>query len=521
MSTDPYSRFLQKHLGRRRVLALTGSAGAAALLTACSAKTPSEPSTESPKAGGSATPTRPDGWSDESHGNEAEPNFGLVFPSDKVNEVAITISAENWQRMLDDMTNLFGARGMGGGQPGRPGGNPGGVIPQQGGLPPGGAPAGGGAGPGGGGDFTAENPIWVPATVAFNGKTWTNVGVRFKGNSSLTSAWRGGTDKMPLKLDFDEFEKDHPEIENQRFYGFKQLSLSNNFSDPAFMRETTAYDIFEAAGLVAANTAPWLVTLDRGEGPKALGIYTAIEVIDDTVITRSFEDDSGNIYEGDGRGASLAAGVEAQIESSFQVEGGDNADWSDIRALYAALHANNRTTDPAAWRKQIESLFEVDSFLEWLGIAATLQHWDTYGGMTHNFYLYNNPGDGRLHWISWDHNEVLGNRAGGGGNAPAGGGPGGRANVSFDKADVGSNWPLIRFLLDQPEYKARYNGYLKEFATKFDPAKLSAKYDAMAAVLRPHIGTDTTESAFNSAVDALKQATKARSEALKAYVATL
>ena len=39
--------------------------------------------------------------------------------------------------------------------------------------------------------------------------------------------------KLPFKLDFDEFEDTYPEIDDQRFYGFKQLSFSSNCSDPS------------------------------------------------------------------------------------------------------------------------------------------------------------------------------------------------------------------------------------------------------------------------------------------------
>ena len=69
----------------------------------------------------------------------------------------------------------------------------------------------------------------------------------------------------------------------------------------------------------------------------------------------------------------------------------DKADWSDIWALYAILHAEQRTTDPAAWRADLAAIFDVDGSLEWLGIAAFVVHWDTYGGPPHNFYLYNDP----------------------------------------------------------------------------------------------------------------------------------
>lgn len=542
MNDPVFSRFLERRLARRQLLVLAGRLGAGAALTACGGKSPAPSITAGPEDSGKSgntgqqTVTRPAGWSEDSHGNDASPNYGIVFPADTVNQVAITISPENWQKMLDDMTALFGERGTGRARGGAvPGGQ--GGVPEPG-MQPGGAPAGGvpQGGPGGG-DFTSTNPIWVPGTVAFNGRTWTNVGIRFKGNSTLANGWRSGTDKLPLKLDFDEFEGDYPEIENQRFYGFKQFSLANNQNDQTFMRETVAYDLLDEAGLVAANTAPWQITLDRGEGPKVLGVYTAIEVVDDTVIARCFKDASGNIYEGDGRAASFAAGTQSLIESSFQAEGGEDPDWSDIRALYDAIHATTRTSDAAAWRKGLEKVFDIDAFLEWLAIAATLQHWDTYGAMTHNYYLYNNPENGKLTWISWDHNEVLGSGFGGGGGnpqaapggvqgvPPAGGLPAGgggmNRNVAFDKSGVGSGWPLIRYVLDQPDYLERYNGYLRETVKLFDPARLAAKYQDYAAVLKPYVSAEVTEANFAAAVQTLTNTTQARAAALTAYVDSL
>jgi spore coat protein CotH len=117
---------------------------------------------------------------------------------------------------------------------------------------------------GGGGDFTSTNPIWVPATVAFNGRTWTNVGVRFKGNSTLSNGWRNGTDKLPLKLDFDEFEEDYPEIDGQRFYGLR-IFLSNNQNEDVHA-ETVAYSLLEEAGLPASKTARQIA--DHGEARR-------------------------------------------------------------------------------------------------------------------------------------------------------------------------------------------------------------------------------------------------------------
>jgi spore coat protein H len=328
-------------LPRRRLLALLASAGISGAILACSGDDDRDEEPLGAATTGSSAPNtdtsatvvgataedsvaRPEGWIETSHGNDAEPDYATVFPTDRVNQITLTVSPENWQAMLDNMTELSGARGVeqGAGQ----GGSFGGGERPQGGQP------GAGGGPAG---FTSENPIWAPATVTFSGRQWTNVGLRFKGNSSLRSAWNSGTDKMPFKLDFDEFEDDYPEIKNQRFYGFKQLSLSNNWNDGAAMREGLTYDLLDEAGLVAAETGFYEVLLDYGQGPNSLGLYTVIEVIDDTVIGRYFDDDSGNTYEAEGQAASFAEGTTGQIEASFQVESNEEqADWSDIRGLY-------------------------------------------------------------------------------------------------------------------------------------------------------------------------------------------
>lgn len=536
--------------------AITADAGATAQ-DAVSAPTLSLPAAE-------ATPTttqesaaapaddedaRPAGWTEETHSNDVDPNYAVVFPQDKVNELTITIAPEQWAAMQADMTELYGAPGTRGGpgggppmgmappagfEPPAPGELPEGAQPPAGGQPPAGfAPPQGMPG-GGPGDFTTENPMWVDATIEFDGNTWTHVGVRYKGNSSLMSSWNSGSRKLPFKFDFDEFEDEYPEIDNQRFYGFKQLSLANGFSDATFMRDALTYDLLDAAGLVAAETAFYHLYLDYGEGPVDLGVYTAIEVIDDTVVARAFGDDDGNLYEGDGRGVSLAEGTFDQIESSFQKENNeDAADWSDIEALYTVLHAETRLTDPETWRAELETVFDVDTFLEWLAISAVIGHWDTYGAMSHNFYLYNDPATGQLTWISWDHNMTMGGSMGGGPDRPPGGenaggnagappnrGPGGMSrSASLDKADVGADWPLIRYLLDDPTYYADYLGYMAAFSTDiFTPERIAAQVQAMAELLTPYAAPEIGATEFDAAVQQLIDFADARAGAVATFL---
>ncbi len=481
---------------------------------------------------------RPEGWTEDSHGKDADPNYDVVFPTDKVNTITITIDPADWEAMQANMTDILGEPGTGG-QNG-PGGGftpqegmeppSGEFTPPQGGEPPAGRPGPGGQGgfPGGG-DMVSETPMWVPATIEFDGNVWNHVGVRYKGNSSLTSAWSSGTLKMPLKFDFDEFEDDYPEIDNQRFFGFKQLSLANGFSDDTYLRETLTYDAMREAGLVAGRTAFYEVVLDYGEGPTSLGIYTVVEVVDDTVIDTAFGGDDGNIYEGDGQGVSLAEGTYDLIADSFEKENNeDEADWSDIEALYIALHADTRTTDPEQWRADLEAIFDVDTFLNWLAVGAVVQNWDTYGAMNHNFYLYNNPETGQLVWIPWDHNMTfgVGMGAGRGGQQGEGmgdrqgAGMGSRSNVTFDKAEVDESWPLIRFLLDDPVYNEKYMGFLAEASALFDADAVNARIEEMAGMLRPFIIAAGEEEQFDAALQQLIAAVSARDTAAADFVAT-
>ena len=488
---------------------------------------------------------RPDGWTEATHSNDVDPNYDVVFPQDAVNTVTITIDPEQWAAMQANMTDILGEAGTGqgfGGQ-GGPGNNftpPGGMAPPTDMTPPAGMAApegtrtplegftppqddqrpGGPGGVGGNIDMVSETPMWVEATIEFDGRTWNNVGIRYKGNSSLTSAWSSGSLKLPFKLDFDEWEDEYPAIDNQRFFGFKQLSFANGFSDTTYLRETITYDLMRDAGLVAGETAFYEIIIDYGEGPVNLGIFTAVEVIDDTVIESAFGDDSGNIYEADGAGVSLAEGTFDQIADSFEKENNeDAADWSDIEALYTALHADTRTTDPEQWRADLEVVFDVDTFLNWLAVSAVAQNWDTYGAMAHNYYLYNNPATGQLVWLPWDHNMTFGSGGGGMGGRGGMGGGMGRGNVTFDKADVGEGWPLIRFLLDDPVYSERYLAFLAQTSESFDAGQLTARVEALAEMLRPFVAAAGEETQFDTAVTQLITTLAERDTAVRDFLA--
>lgn len=420
-------------------------------------------------------------WTTETHSKDADPNFDEIFDDNAVKRLDIVITESRWESMLDDMTGLYGNFGSGGGP--------------------------------GGGDFADEDPIFVPAEVFYNGKEWYRVGVRFKGNSSLQSSWRNGILKLSFKLDFDEFEDDYPQIDNQRFYGFKKLSLKNNYDDKSMLREKVAGDVFRNAGLAGSHTAFYTLYVDHGEGPIYFGLYTLVEEVDDTVLDDQFSDDDGNLYKPDGDAASFAEGTYDEDEYVKKTNE-DEADFSDIQSLLSILHDDERTTDAATWRTKLDAVFDTDVFLKYLAVNTIIQNWDTYGRMTHNYFLYNNPDTEKLTWIPWDNNEALQT-----------GKQGGSLPLNFSGLSA-SSWPLIGYLYQDEVYRAVYDDYVREVADgAFNPTTIQSQYSSYAALIESYATSEkpgytflNSSTDFQSAVSTLKSHVTARVSAANNYL---
>jgi len=216
-------------------------------------------------------------------------------------------------------------------------------------------------------------------------------------------------------------------------------------------------------------------------------------------------------------------------------------------------------------------------FLRWLALNSALENWDTYGGMAHNYYLYDDPDTGRLTWIGWDHDRIL--SAGGGMGGPGGGGfdmadmaqagqPGGGAeppagfegfrqgapgmpegfegrealgpgggggfggvggvggvgvfggfgSTSLDRADTSDSWPLIRYLLDDPVYRAAYLAQLADLESNvFDVGAILERSAHYQALLEPYFTGDALAS-LQSAIAVLNERIESAGAALSAFV---
>ncbi|MDX2427291.1 MAG: CotH kinase family protein [Xanthomonadales bacterium] len=420
-------------------------------------------------------------WTDETHSKNVDPNFEEVFSDGTVKRLDFVVTPERWQSMLDNMTDMYGEFGEGS--------SFGGLL-----------------------DDT-EDPIFVPAEVFYNGKQWYRAGIRFKGNSSLQTSWQQGILKLSFKLDFDEFEDDYPQINNQRFYGFKKFSLKNNYDDKSLLREKVAAEVFANAGLAVSHTAFYTLYVDHGNGPEYFGLYTLVEEVDGPVIDTNFTSDDGNLYKPEGDGASF---VENSFdEASFEKKTNeDEEDWSDILALFSALHSDSYNSNPTSWRAGLESVFDIDVFLKYLAVNQVIQNWDTYGKMTHNYYLYDNPENSRLTWIPWDNNEALQE-----------GKMGGALRLDFSNIEAGQ-WPLIEKVYADDSYRAKYNEYVSQVINgAFETNTIQATYDNYAALVQPYAEAEiagytfiNNPGEFTQAIAELKTHAASRAAAVESYL---
>jgi spore coat protein H len=250
------------------------------------------------------------------------------------------------------------------------------------------------------------------------------------------------------------------------------------------------------------------VYLDRGAGAIYLGLYTMIEIPDEPMLDTVFGSSAGNLYKPHGTGGRWTVFIADDFPKRTNAA---DEDWTDVDDAIAVL--NEATGDREVWRRRLEARFDVGTFLRWLALNTLVGNNDAYGGLSaHNYYVYGSPRHrDRLFWIPWDHDlavpSTTGGIGGGGGFAGGGGGiggPGGGAGqtttLDLFHTRIGSDWPLIRRLLDDPVFRAAYRSQVEELLnTVLEPARVSARVRAEYERIAPYVvgpGGEAAERSF-------------------------
>lgn len=304
------------------------------------------------------------------------------------------------------------------------------------------------------------------ADITINGETYYNVGVRAKGNSSLTSvASDPETDRFSFKIDFGQY------MEGQTYHGYEKLALNNMMSDATYMKEYLSYDLYESLGI---PTPEYSYSNIKVNG-KAWGLYLAVEAIEGNFIQKKYGSLEGNLYKPE----SMEMGGGMPFGGS--AGGGENLKYTDDKpSSYSVIRDGavfNTTTDHEFQKviemiKQLdagtnlEQYLDVEEILKYFAVNTFLVNLDSYsGGMYHNYYLYEK--DGKFSIIPWDLNMSFG-----GFTMNMGAGQNGVQKVINFPIDVPvtgniEDAPLIGNLLKVDKYKELYHGYLDKIINEY------------------------------------------------------
>ena len=282
-----------------------------------------------------------------SHNTSAkELTLNDIFPTDRVIDVQITVSQQDWDTIRyqsrDFRTALGASRQF--------------------------APM--------------ERPYtYVEASVSIDGVVFPKVGLRKKGFIGSLSHTRPS-----LKIKLNHIDKEG-EID-----GLTNLTLNNNKQDTGLVSQFMGYALFNAIGSPAPRCAYAKVTVNGNN----LGIYAHVETVRQPLLKRAFGNNDGPLYEG------TVVDFYKDWENSFEHKRGDDAlGRSQINDLIDLL------ADPKITEAEIGALVDLESFYRFWAAEGLVGFWDGYSGNKNNFFLYLNPENNKFYFIPWGMDSIF------------------------------------------------------------------------------------------------------------------
>lgn len=352
-------------------------------------------------------------------------------------------------------------------------------------------------------DPTAKE--YIPADLTINGETFSSVGLRTKGNSSLTQiAQMADSDRYSIHFKFDQYQK------GQTYYGLDTFCINNLVGDNTYMKDYIAYDIMDYIGVPSPLKNYATVTVN-GED---FGFYLALERYEKSFLDRVYDTSGGQLYNvkiqmgqreefmggiapggmsgrrggapggmDGGRGGGDLVYTDDNIDSYSSIF--DNAEFKgnsdkDKQRVIDALKNLSDGTD-------FEKHFDVDEILRYLAAHTVVVNLDSYSSsMAQNYYIYER--DGRISILPWDYGLSFGGFQSGDANSVI--------NFPIDTPVSGVSMedrPLINKLLEVPEYKEKYHEYLRQIVDGyFNSGIFEDRITALDAKINEYVKNDTT-----------------------------
>jgi hypothetical protein len=320
--------------------------------------------------------------------------------------------------------------------------------------------------------------VEVPATVIVDGKTYQDVGIHFRGNSSYRMVPEGYKRSLNLAFDYMHGKQD--------LRGYTTLNLLNSHEDPTFLRTVLSQEI--ARDYLPALKSNFVRVVINGE---SWGIYVNNEQFNKNFINDWFKTPNGARWKvpGSPRGR---AGLEywgdnpAQYKSVFEIKSKDDPKaWADLIHFTKVLNE----TPPEKLEAALAPILDIDGVLKFLALDMALTNGDGYWTRASDYGIYQDV-QGRFHIVPGDMNETFSESGRGGGRGF--GGVAASATLDPLAGLTDTSKPLRARLLAVPSLRAKYLGYVKDIATKWlDWSKLGPLAEKYQALIAADLKADT------------------------------
>lgn len=310
-------------------------------------------------------------------------------------------------------------------------------------------------------NYVAQTNIFADMVV--DGVTYTNVGVRIRGNTSFT-ALPSGSQKFSLNIEMDAVNTE------QSLMGYSSLNFNNGFHDPTFCREVL-YNNY-VAQFIANPRANHIVLNLNG---TSWGVYINVQQFNKTMLAPHFPDTTGLRIKcannPNGPGLSYNGATSAGYTGYEIKDAGGLAD------PYAPLIAACNTLSTAAltnWQSALDPTFAVDKSIWSVVFENILTDDDSYVNKGADFMLYRNPTDGRMHLLQTDANETFT-----------------QSNWAVIRNFTATNKPFLSRALAVPELRQRYFAHYRTAKADLNWAYFSPQATALRTLIDAAVQADT------------------------------
>ena len=160
-------------------------------------------------------------------------------------------------------------------------------------------------------EFTAncKSEEYSSCTLVIDNEAYKNVGIRGKGNTSLTQVESYGNDRYSFKIEFDHYD------DTRSYHGLDKLCLNNIIQDNTYMKDYLSYQMMREMG-VASPLCSYVYITVNGED---WGLYLAVEGVEKAFLQRNYGRDYGELYKPDSMsmGGGRGNGGEFRMDEFF------------------------------------------------------------------------------------------------------------------------------------------------------------------------------------------------------------